>query len=171
MNHGASTWNFFTLFVMMYYFVFVFFVFVINRKYFIIYIVYLVYVLTSATGWAIFLPILVQLARNLQKMFLGDVSSTSTNHLFFIRVIKCYYLLFSDACDWIHIVSLLFGDISPICSTGRAIFSPILVQMAWKLQGMLLRGVSTTSTRIFSIRMFKVNISRFAFHVLQNRKF
>ena len=47
-----------------------------------IYIVYLVYILISATGWAILLPILVQLARNLQKMFLGDVSATSTNIYF-----------------------------------------------------------------------------------------
>ena len=71
---------------------------------------------------------------------------------FFCFVINLNYFIIYQG--WIYIVCYNFCD-------GWAIFSPILVQLAQNLQEMLLRAVSTTQTRIFSIRMFKVNILRF----------
>ena len=51
-------------------------------------ILFILCVLISATGRAILLPILVQLARNLQKMFLGDGSTTSTDIYFVLGLLR-----------------------------------------------------------------------------------
>ena len=47
--------------------------------------------------------------------------------------------------------TLFFDDISQICTTGRAICSPILVQLARNLQKMFLGDVSATSTNIYFV--------------------
>ena len=86
-------------------------------KYFIIY------------GRAIFLPIPVQLDRNLQKMFLGDVSTTSTNIYFVQGLLNTIIFSFQVHVTEFILFTLFFGDISPIYTNRRAIFSPISVQM------------------------------------------
>ena len=96
-------------------------------------------------------------------MFLGDVSTTSTNIYFVLGLLNASIFSFQVHATEFILFTLFFGDIASICTTGWAICSPILVQLPWNLQGMLQRCVSTTSTRIFSIRMFKVKILHFCY--------
>ena len=63
-------------------------------------------------------------------MFLGDVTATSTYIYFVLGLLNTIIFSFQMHVTEFILFTLFFGDISPICATGRAIFSPILVQMA-----------------------------------------
>ena len=62
-------------------------------------------------------------------MFLGDVSTTSTNIYFVLGLLNTSIFSFQVHETEFILFTLFFGDISPIYATGRAIFWPILVQL------------------------------------------
>ena len=62
-------------------------------------------------------------------MFLGDVSTTSTNIYFVLGLLNTIIFSFQMHVNEFILFTLLFGDISPICVTGRVIFWTILVQL------------------------------------------
>ena len=77
-------------------------------------------------------------------MFLGDVLTTSTNIYFVLGLLNASIFSFQVHVTEFMLFTLFFGDISQMCTTGRAICSPILVQLARNIQKMFIGDVSAT---------------------------